>query len=228
MIHKYNFYGLIMLMLSFATQSYAVIQWSGSSMTSAADENFIIQGDCVMPYNQDIYIEAYNADVFITLTDDATIQANNLNNDNIRHGIFIQVLYPYTVTIYIPKKLAFKGGAGNPTQPICIYLEGNGNIQWVLEDSPDAQLSFTADDNSGGTELWTRFSTIFPLTSPTTPNVSFEITRAGQIHFGKRSKWGYQVFSNYNLNTQTNLEHHNPYRINFGNDAKYALQIINF
>lgn len=226
-IHKYSIYS-ITLMLCFAQQSHAVVQWSGSSMENALDQNVTIQGDCIMPYNEDVYIQARNADVVLTLTDDAVIRANNLNDDNVRHGIFIEVLYPYTVTIYIPKKLAFKGAEGNLTQALCIYMQGNGNIQWVLEDSSDAKLSFTADQHSGGTELWTRFLTVSPLPSPTTPNVTFEIKRKNQIHFGPRSKWGYQIFSNYNLNAETHLEHHNPYKINFGNDAKYALQIVNF
>lgn len=223
-MQKYALYTITSL--CFIVQTYAVVEWSGSSMPSALNENVVIKGDCIMPQNADVYVQALNTDVTIELQNNATIQANNTNNDNTSHGIYLEVLYPYTITIHIPKKLTFKGAAGYLDQSLCIYLQGNGNVQWVFEETSDAKVKFTADKTSGGTELWTRFLTVSPLISPTTPNVSFEIKRKNQIEFGARSKWGYQVFSNYNAQIKTTFEHHNPYIVTFENLSQYALEIV--
>jgi hypothetical protein len=210
---------------------YATMQWSGSSMPDVLDENLIIEGDCQTPLDADVYVRAHNTDVIITLARDATIRVNNSNDDNLstmHHGIVLEVIYPYSITIVVSHKLNFKGATGFPSQPIEVRLQGNGNIQWVFEDDSDAKVRFVSDENSGGAELWTMFSTVLPLSSRTTPNNSFEIKRNGQVQFGHRSKWGYRVFDSYYLNTQTIFEHQENSEVGFGDFSGFSLEIVTF
>jgi hypothetical protein len=138
----------------------------------------------------------------------------------------LEVLYPYTITIYVSHTLTFKGATGFPSQPIEIRLQGNGTIQWIFEDDPDAKVIFTSDKISGGAELWTLFSVVSPLSSPTTPDNSFEITRKGQVRFGPLSKWGYRVIDTYNLNTQTIFEHHKHSEVGFDDLSAFSLEVV--
>jgi hypothetical protein len=217
-----------LMTLTCLQKTYTVMQWSGGYMPDVLDENLIIEGDCQTPYNSDVLVQAHNADVTITLERDATIHLNN-NNDNpaINYGIVLEVLYPYTITINVSHKLTFKGAGGFPANPIEIRLQGDGTIQWVFENDSDAKVRFISDENSGGAELWTLFSIVSPLTSPTSPNNSFEITRKGQVRFGHRSKWGYRAFDSYNLNTQTIFEHQENSEVGFGDFSVFGLEIIN-
>lgn len=226
MIKKYTLlFGF--MALCFLQKTYPTIQWSGSSMNDVLDENLVIEGNCQMPLNADVYIQAFNADITVSLTHDAIIQANNSNDNSFIYGIYLEVIYPYSITINISHKLTFKGAAGLLDKPLAIYAKGNGTIQWVFEDDSDAKVKFTSDDNSGGTELWTIFSTVFPFFVDATPTMNFEIKRKGQVRFGPRSKWGYQVFADYNLNANTTFEHEKSVNVGFDNFAGFGLQIFN-
>lgn len=229
MIQKHSFY-LVIISLFVANSAYPLVEWSGNYMPNVLDENLIITGDCQMPYNNDVYVKAHEADITITMTRDATVRGNNLidyNNDFVTHGIYLEVYYPYTITIYVSHELTFTGAEGYLEKPLAVYVQGNGTVQWILADSDNAKVHFTANHNSGGAELWTRLLSGVPIGSPTTPTMTFEARRKNQLSFGLRSRLGYQIFSTYNSGSKTTFEHEKA-RISFDNFTQFALKTVNF
>lgn len=195
--------------------AYSTVEWSGTSCPDVTDEDVIINGDCMLPLG-DVNIVAENADITIYSEHDTLITPLNPLPDSSETTLYLQVTQPYTITIIVKKHLTFKGFAGLKNAPLSIIIEGTGAVRWLIEE--EGKVSFTANDNDGGTELW------LYQNFESYPNFSFVMHRKGQVHFGQRSKWGYMLDYCANVEAGTVIEHHHNTFMVFEDQSSFALE----
>jgi hypothetical protein len=158
---------------------HATVIWNNTSIFNVNDENIEITGDC---YLQDevTEINALNCDVTVEIKHDAIIHAQQD-----AQFIYIQAVWPYSVTIKVNHDLEFRGVDDQPTENLNIYVYGDGAIRWEIDD--DSTLKFNSTNNSGGVKLW------HTCYSQTIPIHIFKASKQHQITFGKRCSIGFSV-----------------------------------
>lgn len=195
--------------------TYSTVEWSGSSCPDVTDEDIIINGDCQLEGETNIM--ALTTNITISVVDEDTditpLIASPSSDPTV---LYLTVNEPYTITIIIKKHLKFKGCACFKDKPLSIIIQGTGSVRWLLEE--DGKVSFTANSNSGGTELWLYSNT------NSTPHSSFIIHDKGQVHFGKRSKWGYMLDYCLDSTGQTTIENRDNTFITFKDKSSFILE----
>lgn len=175
---KKTFYVLAIL-VTFPT-AHATVTWNSSSIFSVTDENIAITGDCYLQ-NDVTEINAINCDVTVEIKKDAIIYAQENNQ-----YIYVQAIWPYSVTFKVHHDLEFRGVTDQPTEPLQIYVYGSGAIRWEI--NKDSSLKFNSTKNSGGVLLWHTYY------DGSIPVHIFKCSKEdSQIIFGKRCAIGFSV-----------------------------------
>ncbi|RTL07252.1 hypothetical protein EKK58_03690 [Candidatus Dependentiae bacterium] len=203
----------VSLLMIHAIQS--TVQWSGSSCPDVIDDDLIINGDCQIP--EETNIMALNSNITISIDENCLIQPLTGTPSTIPSTIYLTVNEPYSITLIVKKNLSFKGSPCFKDKPLSIITDGKGSIRLIIEKK--GKISFTADDNSGGTEFWSYY------TDQSAPKISFVVHHKGQVHFGKRSKWGYILeFCGTSAEGYTTIENHHNTFIVFEDRSSFALE----
>lgn len=190
------------------------IQWSGSSCPDVTDEDLIINGDCQV--SEETNIMALTTNITVSINHDCVINPLTASPDTTPSTLYLTVNEPYRITFIVKKHVSFKGSACFKDKPLSIIVQGTGSVRWLVEE--EGKISFTADDNSGGTELWSYYNT------ESAPKSSFILHHKGQVHFGKRSKWGYMLDSCISIEGATTIEHHHNTFMVFEDRSSFALE----
>lgn len=212
---------LYLFFMCLVHKTWTTVEWHGTNQPSAINENLDITNDCLLT-NPNIYIAAYECDVTVTIKNSALIKAQNNSQE-----ITIVAVWPYSVTIKVEYDLTFEGIENIETEPLYIYMFGNGQIRWEIKKGK--KLSFNKTETSGPTELWVS------LFSEGQPIQIFKAYNKDQISFGKNCLIGYAIFGNtqwsgaykiqsgaYNPSSSKDHPH-----ITFDEGSQLNIQIIN-
>jgi hypothetical protein len=212
---------LLLLPLIFASGLCATANWSGNSVFDVTDTNLTISGDCYLQQNT-ITISAENADVVVFITADAVLHAQADWQE-----LDVSVTWPYTVTFKIDHNFSLVGVDGLPTEPIYIYVYGDGAVRWDIEEG--CTLQFTELNGSGPAQLWHVIQ--FIGEGPrATPKQIFRVEGQHRIIVGPNSSIGYYLEDCNEWFTQALVESSDyrssgyPY-INMHHEARFLLQI---
>ena len=196
---------------------HSTVEWSGTSCDNVINQDVIINGDCQLEPGI-TSILAIDANITINLNDDAVIAIATLTDPTVDQShIQLYATYPYTITVIVNKKLTFKGAPGYKDRPLTVTVEGTGAVHWIIEE--DGKLTFTADDNGGSAELWTYITNGGEI-----PSHTIVLHDQKQVHFGKRSKWGYMLDYCANIEAGTVIEHHHDTFMAFKDLSSFALE----
>lgn len=176
---KYISYALILCLLS---NIEATVVWQGNITGDVTNENIEINGNCYLQ-QPETSINAINCDVTVEMKKDSVINAQQS-----AQYLYVQAIWPYSVTFKVHHNLEFRGVEGQPTESLQIYVYGNGSVRWEIDE--DSTLKFNSTDNSGGVILWNTFY------EGALPINIFKVSKQHQITFGKRCSIGFSVEDN--------------------------------
>lgn len=210
---------LYLFFMCLAHKTWATIEWNGTSQLNVVNENLEITGDCQLT-NPNLYIVADQADVTVTVKNQTLIQAGLEAQE-----ISLVAIWPYTITIKVEHDLNFQGIENIETEPLYIYMFGNGEVRWEIKN--DKHLKFNKTETSGPTQVW------IGLFEGQLGHV-FKASDKKQITFGEQCLIGYAVPSNnqwtgaytiQSTNYDSSSKDH-PHII-FHEGSKLTIQVIN-
>jgi hypothetical protein len=137
---------LCLLLACLIQKSWATVIWSGTDVHTVVDENIDIVDNCLLA-DSDIYVVAENCDVTVTVKKSVIIQAQ----ENAQAINFV-AFWPYTITVKVEHDLEFRGVENLETEPLSIFMFGDGEVRWEIKDGK--HLRFNKTNTSGATELW--------------------------------------------------------------------------
>ncbi|HTM05638.1 MAG TPA: hypothetical protein VL201_00185 [Patescibacteria group bacterium] len=209
---------LCLLLACLLQNSLATVSWSGTNVHTVVDENINIIADCFLddPF---IYVVAEGCDVTVTVKKSLLIQAQ-ANTQAIN---FVAV-WPYTITVKVEHDLEFRGVENIETEPLSIYMFGDGEVRWEVNE--DKKLKFNKTNTSGATEIW------IGLFDGGLRHI-FKSSDKKQIFFGPECLIGYAVAgstqwtTNYEVQSgQYNAQSSKDYpRIKFDEGSQLAVEV---
>ena len=209
---------LCLLLTCLLQNSLATVIWSGTDVHTVVNENIDITDDCFLddPY---IYVIAEECDVTVTIKESLLIQ----DKENAQAINFVAI-WPYTITIKVQHYLEFRGVENIETEPLTIYMFGDGEVRWEINE--DKKLKFNKKNTSGPTEIW-----IGLFDGPL--RHIFKSSDKKQIFFGPECLIGYAVegstqwITNYEVQSeQYNADSSKDYpRIKFDEGSQLAVEV---
>ncbi|QQR54016.1 hypothetical protein IPH25_04160 [bacterium] len=181
-------------LLSIATclylnQALCTVDWF-NTITSVTDNNISIIGDCMIN-NSTVKVEAQNTDITVTVAADSIIQGTA---DAV---LELSVTAPYTITVKVDHKLDLFGQLNTIDQPLKVIISGTGTVVWEFGQA--GILNFGRSHQSGSGELWI----VCHNDALQYAQNIFKPLHNQQIYFNGKSKYGYLVYDQHNLQTHT-------------------------
>lgn len=182
---------LCLLLACLIQKSYTTVIWSGTDVHTVVNENINIIDDCLLD-DANIYVVAEECDVTVTIKKSLLIQAQ----ENTQALNFVAI-WPYTITIKMEHDLEFCGVENLETEPLSIYMFGDGEVRWEIQEGK--KLKFNKTDTSGPTEIW------IGLFDGMLRHV-FKSSDKKQIFFGPECVIGYSVAGSTQWSTNYTVE----------------------
>lgn len=193
----YNYLLFLPLLIPLHASAITAI-WNGSLVSNSfVDENIQIDGNTTLMLGTTI-VSASTHDIIILVNNDAHVNSN----DSGQSTLILEATYPWTITVQVHKNLEFGGVENNLNIPLIILEQGDGSINWVIEDN--TSLVYGSSDTRGGTLLTLYFDGLI------LPKHTFDVHGDGKIKFERHAKIGYRILSSESFTEYAIFDAVNP------------------